>query len=168
MKKVRTKIFLNFYLKFSISPVPASEALLLHFVASLARAGVTYGSVCSYLAAIQHLYIFNGYSDPSLVVHPCLEYVIKSLWHTAGIKPWAKRLPITPEILLENPCSMVEVFIVWYGPALGGFLFRFLFCFVRAGRFACSSQGSAEDKGSKVQDISNGLSQLSISPDGSI
>ena len=52
-------------------PFLASEALFCHFVAFLTESGFSYGSVHSYFAAVRHLHILCGHSDPSLLP-PCL------------------------------------------------------------------------------------------------
>ena len=91
--KSAQKIFVEFCHSCGRPPLPASEQLLILFVAYLANR-VCYSTARTYLAAIQHLHIAQGHGDP---LKGCsqLELVLKVL---KGHRPRAQdsRLPITP------------------------------------------------------------------------
>ena len=91
------KIFTEFCLACGKTLLPASEQLLILFVADLADS-VCFSTARTYLAAIRHMHIAQGYGDP---LKGCLqlELVLKGLKRR---RPRSQdgRLPITPFVLL--------------------------------------------------------------------
>ena len=97
-----SKRFIHFCKQYGISePFPVNEQVLLYFVASLYRGGLSGGTVKSYLAAVRHVQIALGLGDPHSAEMPQLEYVSKGVKKMTAAKVAPTRLPITPSILLQ-------------------------------------------------------------------
>ena len=92
------KQYIEFCQSFQIVPLPATEQVLILFVADLSSR-VCHVTAWSYLSAVRHLHISNGYGDP-LKGALQLELVLRGLRHK---KPRGQgvRLPITPLILMH-------------------------------------------------------------------
>ena len=76
-----------------------TERVLVFFVASLYRDGLSSGTVKTYLGAVRHAQISLGLGDPHSGEMPQLEYVIKGFKKKTANNSSRTRLPITPEIL---------------------------------------------------------------------
>ena len=75
-----SKRFIQFCEQYGISePFPVNEQVLVYFVASLYRGGLSGGTVKSYLAAVRHAQIALGLGDPHSAEMPQLEYVSKGV-----------------------------------------------------------------------------------------
>ena len=82
-------------------PFPVNEQVLVYFVASLYRGGLSGGTVKSYLAAVRHAQIALGLGDPHSAEMPQLEYVSKGVKKMTAAKVARTRLPITSSVLLQ-------------------------------------------------------------------
>lgn len=85
-----------------LPPLPASEHQLCQFVSFLANQSLCHITIKSYLAAIRHLHIAEGYGDPHISNMAKLEQVLRGikLVQTKGAKK-PLRLPITPQHLTK-------------------------------------------------------------------
>ena len=84
-------------------PIPVSENLLCFYVAQLANEGLVHTTIKSYLSAVRHLQISEGYPDPRIGDMPRLSQVmrgVKSQQAKEG-RQGRPRLPITPSILCK-------------------------------------------------------------------
>ena len=70
-----------------LPPLPTSEQTLCRFVAHLADAKLSQGTIKGYLAGVRNLHITQGYGDPHISAMSRLELVLR------GIKPKAKAHP---------------------------------------------------------------------------
>ncbi len=137
------KSFGSFCASLGIPAVPASEHLLLLYVAHLSQ-HVCHATVRSYLSAIRHLHLSHGFQDP-LKQSGQLELALKGLKRR---KPRTadSRLPITPFTLSIIGQSLVRHFdpydqlLVWAACCLG------FFAFMRSGELTVPS-GVAFDPG---------------------
>lgn len=88
--------FVQFCHRLRVPPLPAQEPVLILFVAQLSLR-LAHGSVRSYLSAIRHMHLAQGFGDP-LAGALRLQLALKGLKRS---KPRDKdsRLPITPYIL---------------------------------------------------------------------
>lgn len=84
--------FTHFYSSLGMQVCPASEQVLLLFVANMSQR-VCYSTIRSYLSAVRHLHLAKGFQDP-LVGTTHLELALKGLRKR---KPRSRdaRLPIT-------------------------------------------------------------------------
>jgi len=129
------KHYIAFCQEANISPLPAQEDVLCHFVAHLFSLGIRFCSVRSYLSAVRHLHIMSGFPDPSLTPCPRLEYVLRGFRRECTAIPKPQRLPITPLILRKiheawsgSPLSADKV-MLWAAFCLGFFGFLSSLCF---------------------------------------
>lgn len=88
--------FMQFCQRLSVTPLPAQEPVLVLFVAHLSLR-LAHSSVRSYLSAVRHLHIAQGFGHP-LAGALQLQLALKDLKRS---KPREKdsRLPITPYVL---------------------------------------------------------------------
>ena len=83
------------------SLLPALEAHLCEFVAQLEADGLTHGTMKSYLAAVRHFHIRNGWGDPRMGDMPRLVQALQGVKRKRaeqGGTTWI-RLPITVYLL---------------------------------------------------------------------
>ena len=96
------KCYLQFCKDKSLSPLPAPEQQLCQFVSSLAIQSLCHNTIKSYLAAIRHLHIAEGYGDPHINTMARLEQVLKGIKIVQSKGPKKReRLPITPNHLAK-------------------------------------------------------------------
>ena len=83
-----------------MTPLPAAEHQLCQFVSLLANQSLCHNTIKSYLAAVRHLHIAEGYGDPHISRMAKLEQVLRGikLVQAKGEKK-PPRLPITPQHL---------------------------------------------------------------------
>ena len=94
--------YMSFCHKYNVpSPLPASESLLCYFVVELARQGLAPGTIKTYLAAVRHAQILQGFPDIRQAALPCLQLVQTGVRREHAVRGPAQkvRLPITPAIL---------------------------------------------------------------------
>ena len=103
--KVGQTEYLDFCTHLSVPPAPASEAVLIFFVAHLSLQ-LSLSSVRSYLSAVQHLHVAQGFGDPTANAL-CLQLALRGLKRA---KPKAKdtRLPITPYVLWRIMTALAQ------------------------------------------------------------
>ena len=58
---------------------PASEKVLMLFIAYLHTQKISHGTIKSYLAAVRYGHIFRGLEDPRIHEMPQLEYILKGV-----------------------------------------------------------------------------------------
>ncbi len=83
-----------------LTPLPASEDHLCQIVSSLANQKLCHSSIKSYLAAIRHLHIAEGYGEPNISSMARLEQVLIKSVQSKGHKR-ISRLPITLDHLVK-------------------------------------------------------------------
>ena len=92
--------YLQFCQEKGLTPLPAAEHQLCQFVSLLANQSLCHNTIKSYLAAVRHLHIAEGYGDPHISRMAKLEQVLRGikLVQAKGEKK-PPRLPITPQHL---------------------------------------------------------------------
>ena len=91
------KRYLDFCSRLKISPLPVSETMLCHFIAFLRLEGLRHQTAKSYLSAVRHLQISQGFGDPRISTMPQLELVLRGVKRELAGQPAKPRLPITPQ-----------------------------------------------------------------------
>ena len=119
-------IFTQFCSVIGVPAFPASEQVLILFIADLSQK-LTHDTIRSYLSAIRHAHLRRGWQDP-LEGKTRLELALKG---TKRRCPRGKdtRLPITPPILEEIGQSLVrnaskyDQLLIWAACCIGFFAF---------------------------------------------
>ena len=93
------KRYLEFCSHCHCRPLPVSETRLLHFVAHLSSAGLSYQTVRLYLSSVRHLQIMSDLPDPCITAYPHLNYALRGLRRDINGRRQLTRLPITPDML---------------------------------------------------------------------
>ena len=118
--------YTDFCRKLGLTPVPATEQVLILFVAELAQS-VAHATIRSYLSAVRNLHITKGWPDP-LVGTLRLELVLKGVKRVKA-SPAKIKLPITPLILyriregIRQQGDDEDGFMLWAACCLGFFGF---------------------------------------------
>ena len=74
--------------------LPASEVIVLRFVAHLASLGLSYQTFKLYLSAVHHLQIMCNFPDSSVASYPRLNYALRGLRSRVSGKKQVTRLSI--------------------------------------------------------------------------
>ena len=90
--------YIRFCSLFGVTPYPATERSLSHFVGYLLQEGLSASTVKGYLSAVRHAQISLGLGDPRMGDMSQLEYHIKGLRKLSSGRQQS-RLPITINIL---------------------------------------------------------------------
>ena len=95
------KRYLIFCESVQLPSVPASEAVLLRFVAALAAEGLASGTIKCYLSGVRHLQLSLGLGDPKVGNMATLQHVMRGIKSSQakGGQQTRPRLPISPTIL---------------------------------------------------------------------
>ncbi len=141
------KRYLLFCKVTSLHPLPATESLLCQFVSSLAAQSLRHTSIKSYLAAIRHLHIAEGYGDPQICNMARLEQVLKGIKSVQSkqISGRRVRLPITPDLLAKLRGVWSSRSNKFDGPMLWAAASLCFFGFMRSGEFAIPSATSFDE-----------------------
>ena len=122
--------------------MPVDENTLVQYAAYLARS-IKYSSIKSYLAAVRHLHILNGY-DLDFKKYPRLQLICKGIKRAQGCSTRV-RLPITIHHLKLFFCllaiphtSNCDSLMLWAAMTLA------FFGFMRLGELTCNSKFSLE------------------------
>ena len=122
--------------------MPVDENTLVQYTAYLARP-IKYSSIKSYLAAVRHLHILNGY-DLDFKKYPRLQLICKGIKRAQGCSTRV-RLPITIQHLQLFFCLLAiphtpnyDSLMIWDAMTLA------FFGFMRLGELTCNSKFSFE------------------------
>ena len=130
------KRFFEFCVQYKLSPLPATEEVLLLYVAFLYEQKLKYATVQVYLSAIRSLHIFEGYDNP-LQSKLRLKQALRAFQIQRGSN--VQKLPITAEILEKmypTVLSGPEGHIIWAAMTLA-----FFGC-LRCSEFTIPTQGA--------------------------
>lgn len=133
------KSYISFCEAIGAQPVPASEQLLILFVAEASQK-VCYSTIRTYLAAVRHMHIARGYKDP-LKGALQLELVLRGAKRQ---KPRSQdsRLPITTWILLKIKKVLQRDPHNWDNIMLWAAVTMAFFAFLRSGELTVDSLDS--------------------------
>lgn len=112
--KAAEKKYLDFCVKFSLTPFPLRESLLCYYVACIGQQGLAHNTIKTYLSGLRQSQITLGLPEPHLGDMPRLQQIIRGVQverGKAGRTP-RPRLPITPSILRRLKA-------VWEGKGVG-------------------------------------------------
>ena len=82
------------------APLPVSQSLLCYYITFLAKSGLAYGTIKTYISAVRHLHVANDLLDPTAVPMPKMKMVANGIRKVQATSSHQKPcLPITPTIL---------------------------------------------------------------------
>ena len=131
--------FKRFCEQLGLQGLPASERVLSLFCAALAREGLRYATIKSYLAAVCNGQVVAGLGDPFAASMPLLVLMLNGIKREQGRPAADPRLPITPVILRQLRAVWGQTPHRWDSTMLWAVCTVAFFGFLRAGEFTVDS-----------------------------
>ena len=141
------KRYILFCSEKGLTPLPASENQLCQFVSLLADQNLCHNTIKSYLAAIRHLHIAQGFGDPHIHSMAKLEQVLKGIKSVQCKKPNNRisRLPISPDHLDKMRVVWLKEPTTFDGKMLWAAATLCFFGFLRSGEIAIPSDSAFDE-----------------------
>ena len=96
------KKFNNFCSTYNIAnPLPVSQSLLCSYITYLAKSGLAYSSIKTYLSAVRYFQVSYGLAAPDRVAMPKLSLVERGIRRAKAVEHKSVCLLITPAILRQ-------------------------------------------------------------------
>ena len=136
--------FARFCARVGLRGFPASERVLSLFFAALARQGLRYVTIKTYLAAVRNAQVVASWGDPLAASLPMLDLVLSGIKRVQGQPAADPRLPITPGILRQLRAVWGETAHCWDSAILWAACTVAFFSFLRAGEFTVDSAAALD------------------------
>ena len=134
--------------------LPITQSMLCLYVSYLARSGLSYSTINSYLSALRHLHILHNFPEPQQAAWQKFMLVKRGIRKEKAIShPQKPRLPITPDILRQIKALwsvepiQPDTVMLWAASCLC------FFGFFRLGEITCSSANAVNHKDLLLADL---------------